>query len=87
MPTQPCSAIIFCLYPLPTHSRTNTLLTLFLPDKMIEVTLDKDVFWEETWLIRVKSQIEDKDYNPADLFTHKKMYNSLMTDWNPRVWL
>lgn len=24
MPTQPCSAIIFCLYPLPTHSHKHT---------------------------------------------------------------
>lgn len=36
MPTHPCSVIIFCLYPLATHSYTNTLLNLFFPEKIGE---------------------------------------------------
>lgn len=54
VPTQPRTAIIFCLYPLPTHSHTNTLLTLFLLDKMNEVIPGKVIFCNQAWFIRLK---------------------------------
>lgn len=52
MPTQPCSAIIFFLHPLPTHSHTNTLLTLCSPDEMTEGAPGWAIFLKETRLIR-----------------------------------
>lgn len=52
MPTQPCSAIIFFLHPLPTHSHTNTLLTLCSPDEITEGAPGWAIFLKETRLIR-----------------------------------